>query len=399
MTEMIAVKSAEMPKRLAVFLDGTTDKSRGNTNVWRARSLCALKSGDDWEQRAFYAAGVGTEIGEIARGDVFGYGIDDQVIAAYQWLVENFESGDEIFVFGFSRGAYAARSLSGYISRCGLIDPGSPLGVMELYERYGKGNDVRSIHELLEDGTDKRNLDLQEKWMVKDCRPVPVKFTGVWDTVGSVAHTNNFAFLTGGNHDFLDVNLRKTEQFVYHAMAIDENRKAFDVTLLSKYKPKSDKEPYTPPRILNDVEQRWFAGAHGDVGGGTDSDAIAQIPLKWLLSKASKHGLAFKRNIEIDNEAKTAKVVDSFSEFLKGAYKVYSFGHRHWRCIGRKPEELPDSTIHTVNETIDISVFDRWRRDDNYRPENLRDWAKERGVDISSLQISMQIDGKSPAPD
>lgn len=200
MVEMTTVKETEKPKRLAVFLDGTTDKSRGNTNVWRARSLCARRGDDGLEQRIFYAAGVGTEIGEIARGQVFGYGIDDQVISAYEWLVENFEAGDEIFVFGFSRGAYAARSLSGYISRCGLIEPGSPLGVKELYERYSQGNEVPTIHQLLESGSDKSKFNLQEKWMAKDCRPIPVKFTGVWDTVGSVAHTNNFAFLTGGNH-------------------------------------------------------------------------------------------------------------------------------------------------------------------------------------------------------
>ena len=89
------------------ILDGTTDKSEGNTNVWRARSLCAAKDKDDREQRIYYAAGVGTQFGEIARGEVFGYGIDDQVVDAYGWLVENFEDGDDIFVFGFSRGAFA----------------------------------------------------------------------------------------------------------------------------------------------------------------------------------------------------------------------------------------------------------------------------------------------------
>jgi uncharacterized protein (DUF2235 family) len=399
MAEMTTIDPPETPKRLAVFLDGTTDKSEGNTNVWRARSLCARKSADGREQRVFYAAGVGTELGEIARGDVFGYGIDDQVIDAYEWLVENYEAGDEIFVFGFSRGAYAARSLSGYISRCGLIEPGSPLGIKELYDRYRKGNDALTIHELLEPGRDSSKFDLQEKWMVKDCRPVPVKFTGVWDTVGSVAHTNNMAFLTGGDHAFLDTNLRKTEQFIYHAVAIDENRIDFDVTLLSRYRPKTETGAYVSPRPLDDVEQRWFSGAHGDVGGGTYSDAIAQLPLKWLLSKASKHGLAFKRNIEIDAEAITGVIEDSFSDFLSGAYKVYSFGHRNWREIGREPVELHETTVHTVNETIDKSVFDRCRRDTAYDPKNLREWAKRRGVDIAKVQTSVKTDDGSPAPD
>jgi hypothetical protein len=120
MADLKTVKPPAEKKRLAVFMDGTTDTSEGNTNVWRARSLCAPHGTDDLEQRVFYSVGVGTRMGEKARGEVFGYGIDDQVIEAYQWLVENYEKDDEIFVFGFSRGAYAARSLSGYISRCGL---------------------------------------------------------------------------------------------------------------------------------------------------------------------------------------------------------------------------------------------------------------------------------------
>jgi uncharacterized protein (DUF2235 family) len=112
MSEIVTIEPPPQPKRLVIFLDGTTDKSEGNTNVWRARSLCALKDKDDREQRIYYAAGVGTQLGEVTRGEVFGYGIDDQVVDAYGWLVENYEDRDDIFVFGFSRGAFAARSLS-----------------------------------------------------------------------------------------------------------------------------------------------------------------------------------------------------------------------------------------------------------------------------------------------
>jgi uncharacterized protein (DUF2235 family) len=80
MSEIVTVEAPTKAKRLAVFLDGTTDNSEGNTNVWRARSLCAAKDKDDREQPVYYAAGVGTQLGEIARGEVFGYGIDDQVV-------------------------------------------------------------------------------------------------------------------------------------------------------------------------------------------------------------------------------------------------------------------------------------------------------------------------------
>lgn len=100
MPEIVTFNPPSKLRRLAVFLDGTTDKSEGNTNVWRARCLCADRDKDGCEQRIYYAAGVGTQLGEIARGEVFGYGIDDQVIDGYGWLVENYKDGDEIFVLG-----------------------------------------------------------------------------------------------------------------------------------------------------------------------------------------------------------------------------------------------------------------------------------------------------------
>ena len=168
MSVIATVGPPSKTKRLALFLDGTTDKSEGNTNVWRARSLCAASDKDDREQRIYYSAGVGTQLGEIARGEVFGYGIDDQVVDAYGWLVENYEAGDDIFVFGFSRGAFASRSLCGYVSRCGVIQPGSPLGVKQLYDRYKKGNHAKTLIELLEPGADRSGYGLEERWMIRD---------------------------------------------------------------------------------------------------------------------------------------------------------------------------------------------------------------------------------------
>jgi len=370
-------------KRLAVFLDGTTDKSEGNTNVWRARSLCAAKSQDGKEQRIFYSPGVGTQLGEIVRGEVFGLGIDDVVVSAYEWLVENYEDQDEIFVFGFSRGAYTARALAGFISRCGLIQPGSPLAVKQLYDRYRRTDESGplTIHELREPQRDRSAFSLEEKWMVRDCLPIVIKFIGVWDTVGPVAMTAQFHIVTGGNHAFLDTNLRKSEQHIYHAIAIDEFRIDFNTTMLTRYVPITEQGPYNSPRPLADVEQRWFCGAHGDVGGGSYSDALAQVPLKWICAKASVHGLAFRRAIDLDPEASTGAIEDSFSDFLNGSYKMLRLGQRNYREIDRPAETLAHSKVRTVNETIDKSVFDRCRRDPSYRPENLVDWAARHNSD------------------
>jgi uncharacterized protein (DUF2235 family) len=98
-------------KRLAIFMDGTWNTLNNNTNVWRLKSLTSESA----DQRVYYSQGVGTQRGEVARGGIMGYGIDDEIIEAYTWLIQNFDDGDEIFIFGFSRGAYTARSLSGLI--------------------------------------------------------------------------------------------------------------------------------------------------------------------------------------------------------------------------------------------------------------------------------------------
>jgi uncharacterized protein (DUF2235 family) len=115
-------------KRLAIFLDGTWNTLNNNTNVRRLKSLSA-ETGD---QGVYYSQGVGTRRGEAARGGMTGYGIDDEIIEAYTWLIQNFDEGDEIFIFGFSHGAYTAGSPSGLICKCGVLKLGAPLSIEQL---------------------------------------------------------------------------------------------------------------------------------------------------------------------------------------------------------------------------------------------------------------------------
>jgi uncharacterized protein (DUF2235 family) len=134
-----------MVKCIAIFLDGTWNTLNNNTNVWRLRSLCAP---NEPGQLVYYSRGVGTSFGEKIRGGVAGYGIDNEIIDAYTWLVQVFETDDDVFLFGFSRGAYAARSLSGLLSKCGILKPGAPLSIEQLYARYRRRTE-RTIRQLL----------------------------------------------------------------------------------------------------------------------------------------------------------------------------------------------------------------------------------------------------------
>ena len=118
------------------------------------------------------------------------------------------------------------------------------------------------------------------------------------------------------------------------------------------------------------------------------------------MRKAALHGLAFRDDLAIDDEVLTARISDSFRAFMYGAYPVIKFGRRYYRPIGAPPIETEEKITHNINETIDVSVFDRWRKVPNYRPKNLTDWAKRHSVDIAALHKSVRADDpRITAPD
>jgi hypothetical protein len=103
-------------------------------------------------------------------------------------------------------------------------------------------------------------------------------------------------------------------------------------------------DPHAGPRPITSVKQRWFVGAHANVGGGYNNDLLAQIPLRWIMEKASKHGLTFRNDVDIDGDALTAPITDSYKAFFGGTYfKVHK---PHFRPIGADPEVRDDGT-HT----------------------------------------------------
>jgi uncharacterized protein (DUF2235 family) len=379
-------------KRIALFLDGTWNTVDDDTNVWRLKSLCAA----DADQICYYSAGVGTLFGQRLIGGMFGYGLDDEVIRAYQWLVQNYAADDRIYIFGFSRGAFTARSLSGFISKCGLLKAGAPVSLIQLYARYRLGATVRTIREL-KDVPDTA-LSLEDRWLKEYSMPIPIWFQGVWDTVGALGVPfGNFPTISRSKYAFLETDLRINNDRAFHAMAIDEHRETFAPTLWSKTVVKGDAT--YPPRPLDQVEQRWFVGAHADVGGGYSNDLLAQIPLKWLMQKAQLHGLVCKDTVNIDGDESQAPVHDSFGTMLGGFYKLCKLGRPYYRTIGAAAVQSGDSTTTTINETIDSTVFDRWRNNSAYRPENLVAWAQNRRIDVASLHNPVRADDATAVPE
>lgn len=380
-------KSADISKRLAVFLDGTWNAVGDNTNVWRLRSLCAPRGADGKRQLIYYDVGVN---GFIGGG--FGKGLQRNITDSYEWLVENYDEGDEIYIFGFSRGAFTARSLAGLIANAGIIQRGAPIGVNQLYARYKRGDPTRiTLDEMYSDGR-LPNPTIEERWMREYSRPTEVRMVGVWDTVGALGIP---AFSIPGvsrkTFQFLETGLRRPIKHGFHAIAIDEHRRTFTPTLwtINSHKPDGTDAGYLKNRPITSVEQRWFVGAHANVGGGCLSDPLPQKPLQWIMKKASSLGLKFHRDVQVDNILGLG-ISDSYKEFLSGTYRFAS--SRYFRPIAAVlPKDDRGSHVN-VNETIDETVFERWCGDSSYRPQNLVEWAQRKSADLQSINYSCLAD-------
>jgi uncharacterized protein (DUF2235 family) len=376
-------------KRIGIFLDGTWNSVETNTNVWRLRSLCAEEDGNGVRQLAYYDEGVGTARGEWLRGGILGYGLDRNVLKAYRWLVGNYNPGDDIFVFGFSRGAFTARSLAGLVARCGLLRAGAPLSVEQVFDRYRQA--ATPLYELeFQQRHGRTDFTRDERWLLDYSNRVPITFIGVFDTVGALGVPfGNIPGISSKRYQFLNTHLSIIYQNAYQAIALDEHRAPYDANLWTRYRPKVPDPPNPAPHKEPSVEQRWFIGAHANVGGGYREDRLAQIPLAWLVGRAQEHGMAFRFPVSIDGKELEDKVADSYAEFLYGAYKAITLGNPFYRAIGRPIHEVEKGFVDTVNETIDASVFERWRRDPTYRPKNLADWAGSRAINPASIKNSV----------
>jgi hypothetical protein len=218
-----------------------------------------------------------------------------------------------------------------------------------------------------------------------------VKVVGVWDTVGSLGiAAGSISGISRSEFDYLQTGLRIHILNGYHALAVDEHRRDFAPTLWTVRHPKDPKAVIAQPRTMSSVEQRWFVGAHANVGGGYETDLLAQAPLRWMMKKAQSQGLTFRSEVDLDGDVIIAPITDSYASFGSGLYsKVFP---PLYRAIGQEPDNREDGSHWIINETIDVSVFKRWRADSTYRPENLVEWAQRKNVDPGTLQTSVRAD-------
>jgi hypothetical protein len=259
--------------------DGTWNfaDQKSPTNVTKvALAIAATDRTDGREQRVFYHSGVGTKRWERLRGGAFGAGLSRNVIDTYRFIVQNYEPGDELFFFGFSRGAFTARSAVGLVRNAGVLRPDHADRIGEAYALYRsrtKQNNPRGREAVLF----RRSYSYEPK----------IHFIGVWDTVGSLGiPVGNSLFVRWINKRwaFHDTDLSTTVNNAFQALAIDEQRRPF--------KPAVWNVQASAPATQR-IEQVWFSGVHCNIGGGYDDHSLSDLPLLWMVSRAKECGLQF----------------------------------------------------------------------------------------------------------
>lgn len=384
--------------RLILLFDGTDNTPKDRTNVWRTHGLLAEKDADGVPQQKKYITGVGTDVGEWVRGSIFGLGVARKIREGYEWLVENYQDDAQIYVFGFSRGAFAARSLVQMVAICGLARPDmlKEWSAKEIFERYADitRQETEVIHPIWRlrywrdnpaQAPSGWHPDRLEARLMDDAsiRNVKIRMAGLWDTVGAIdadALQNRDAHR--GKSAEHNVRPTKAQEYGYHALAIDEHRPMFEASLWRAFA-----EPEKEAQALADFnahyEQRWFVGAHSDVGGGYLDDDLPNITLQWMMQKAAALGLAFTHTIEPRPGAWLDPIHDSFRAFAGQVLNIWddvkTGDQRNYREIGRLPRSVVTAAgtagfLYTINETIDDSVLRRWQDDPTYRPPKLVDY-------------------------
>ncbi len=282
-------KGDRMPKNIVVFSDGTGQEGgKGhNTNVYRLFNMITDRSP---EQIGFYDRGLGTGIRKIT-GSIVGAGMSKNIRECYQFIFENFRAGDQIYLFGFSRGAATVRSLSAFIHMFGILPKSRPELIKQAYKIYEKGY-----------GT-KRTARATKFLSQHHTMWTKVKFLGVWDTVAALGvpfRTIDVLIdrLPGGRHKFHDFALSPCVEFARHALAIDDERKTFHPLLWKEIDDKEqDKKDKQDKQVMKQV---WFCGMHTDVGGGYPESGLSDTALEWMLDEAEHKGLHIHKKLNID---------------------------------------------------------------------------------------------------
>ena len=297
-----------MPKNIVIFSDGTGQEGGkgASTNIYKLFNIIEDRSS---KQVSFYDRGLGTGWRKLS-GNIGGAGILKNILECYTFIFENFEAGDQIYLFGFSRGAATVRSLSSFIHYFGIMPKSRPELIKKAIKIY-KNKDE-----------DERERKAKEFVSVHHTMWTRIKFLGCYDTVAalglpikplSVLIDN----LPGFKHEFHNYKLSDSVENAYQALAIDDERETFHPILWD-----------TDTSAHQNIKQVWFCGMHTDVGGGYDEQELSDIPFLWMKDMAVNHGLriypsaSFSINADVNGQMHNSRG--------KGPTKLYRKKQRFW---------------------------------------------------------------------
>ena len=266
-------------KNIIFLADGTRNNHKDKTNIW----ITSENLKQNAQQIKLYDQGVGTKLGNTVRGVIWGRGINKNIMDGFKFISDNYEAGDRIYLFGFSRGAYTVRSLASMISLCGLApknaNPYSHEAFFDVYKQNRKPDFKQRAESLAS---------------IYDGRKATIEALCVWDTVGSVGRqTRTTDIRKKLSHPYHRMTIYPAIKRVYHAVSLDERRTQYwPHLMIGQVKDTSQ----------SSMEEVWFAGVHADIGGGYDDRKLRDIPsdrggydnnklsnisLHWMLSKVS----------------------------------------------------------------------------------------------------------------
>lgn len=333
-------------KRIITSSDGTWNKPNEKdegiispTNVYQLKKLIPFRDESDIVQIPFYDEGVGTHWYDALPGGVGGAGINQNIKDAYRHIMLHYDEGDEIYLFGFSRGAYTARSVAGWIFNCGILKRENEEMIEQSFKLYRRRDDASHPNAI-------ESINFRKQYCHEQ---VKIKFIGVWDTVGAlgipitVFNKFNRKIL---DCQFHDVKLNWQIENAYHAVAIDEHRVPFEVTLWKQTK--------DGIAVGQKIEQRWFPGVHCDVGGSYAQHALSDCTLRWMIEKARETGLAINDSSQLIQPNPTGKIHNSMSIL--------------YRILGVHNREI--TLNDDSKQVISNEAFQRWEQNTEQYKEN-----------------------------
>ena len=302
-------------KRLVFCFDGTWNQlsAPNPTNVViTAESLTPITR-SSVVQIIHYDPGVGTGRDDHWKGGLFGEGLIDKIVGAYTFLIFNYEPGDELYVFGFSRGAFTARAFVGFMRNLGIIQRKHAARIadaVELYKQHkaGDGHNTPALLDFRWKYSPEICVDVEEDtWRAKSCTGyatgsgliVRVTYLGVWDTVAALGVPSDVFFAKWADKDdqYFDSDLSSMVVSGRHAVSIDEQRKTFAPTLWPNFEALNTSLGFAAVASDAPYQQKWFPGDHGSVGGG-DIRGLSDCALVWILDGAETMGLELDRDKE-----------------------------------------------------------------------------------------------------